>query len=88
MTPKPVTKTAPKVQPFMLPDAMEHYGSPLAQAEMDAFLNSLTQEQKVGIMSMQKVMQSGACYKCGYKKVLRFVFAWFQNHGMPITVQL
>jgi hypothetical protein len=88
MAKKIVTTPAPKVQAFMLPDAKEHYGSAAAQAEMDSFLNSLNLEQRSAIASMQKVMQSGACYDCGYRKVLRYVFAWFQNHGQPITVQL
>ncbi len=85
---KAVTKPKAEVQPFLLPDPVEKYGSPAAQAEMDTFLSSLTPEQRSTIVSLQKVMQSGACFAGGYKKMLRYMFAWFKNHGQPITVQL
>ena len=88
MAKKPVTATAPEAQPFTLPDPAEKYGSPAAQAEMDKFLSSLTPAERSTIVSLQKVMQSGACFAGGYKKMLRYMFAWFKNHGQPITVQL
>jgi hypothetical protein len=55
---------------------------------MDAFLSGLTQEQRSTIIALQTTMQHGACFAGGYKKMLRYMFAWFKNHGTPITVQL
>jgi hypothetical protein len=90
MTPKAKTssKATPKVEPFLIPNPEEHYGSPAAQGEMDKFLSDLSQDQRSTIVSLQKIMQHGACFKCGYKKMLRYLFAWFQNHGTEITVSL
>lgn len=94
MSPKPVEKVTPtkkvsKVKesthtPFTIADI--HYGDESCQAEMDAFLSSLPPDEVAVLQKLRKRMQSGACFKNGYRKSVKYVLAWLGQAGTPVTL--
>lgn len=86
-THKPVRKPATKkaIQAFRIADAK--YGSPEGQAQMDAFLTSLTPIERSAVEHFLAVWKPGTpAWNDGYRKLFRFSKAWFGNQGKEVTL--
>jgi hypothetical protein len=85
-TPKPKKAPAKKSAPaFSIPDI--RYGSPEGQAQMNAFLTTLTPTDRSAIEHFLAVWKPGTpAWNDGYRKLFRYTKAWFGNVGKTVSL--
>jgi len=86
-TPKSVRKPATKkaTPMFSIPDV--RYGSPEGQAQMAAFLSSLTPAERAAVEHFLAVWKPGTpAWNDGYRKLFRYSKAWFGNQGKEVAL--
>lgn len=61
-------------------------GTPEHQAQLDAYLSSLTPDELQTIRNLMTQMTTGAAIMGGYRKSIHFMKEWFGAHPSPVQL--